>query len=63
MSKITHMKKVIEDQYVFRSEFKVTQEVNDGIQKLFLILKMIFKPQFKIIYWVKEKRIKFILVA
>ena len=26
------MKKVIEDQYVFRSEFKIRQEVNDGIQ-------------------------------
>ena len=32
MPKITHMKKVIEDQYVCRSEFKVIQEVNDGIQ-------------------------------
>ena len=26
------MKKVIEYQYVFRSDFKVRQEVNDGIQ-------------------------------
>ena len=32
MSKITHMKKVIENQYVFRSEFNVRQEVNDGIK-------------------------------
>ena len=32
MSKITHMKQVIEDQYVFRSEFQFRQEVNDGIQ-------------------------------
>ena len=32
ISKITHMKKVIEDQYVFRSDFKIKQEVNDGIQ-------------------------------
>ena len=26
------MKKVIEDHYVFRSDFNVGQEVNDGIQ-------------------------------
>ena len=26
------MKKVIEDQYVFRSDFKVRQDVNDEIQ-------------------------------
>ena len=32
MSKITHMKKVIEYQYVFRSDFKVRQKGNDGIQ-------------------------------
>ena len=32
MSKITHMKKEIEDQYVFRNDFKVGQEVNNGIQ-------------------------------
>ena len=32
MSKITLTKKVIEDQHVFRSEFEVIQEVNDGIQ-------------------------------
>ena len=32
MSKITHKKKVIEDQYVFRSYFKVRQEFNDGIK-------------------------------
>ena len=32
MSKTTHVKKVIEYRYVFRSEFKVRIEVNDGIQ-------------------------------
>ena len=62
MSKITHMKKVIKDQYFFRSDFKVIQEVNDGIQKLFIILKMSLKISLKIIFWVKQKR-KIILVA
>ena len=32
MSKITHTKKVIEDKYMFRSDFKVRQEVNDETQ-------------------------------
>ena len=32
MSKITHMKKVIEYRYVFRRYFKVRQEVNDEIK-------------------------------
>ena len=32
MSRITHTKKVIEDQYVFRSNFKARQEVNDEIK-------------------------------
>ena len=32
MSKTTHMKKVIEDQNMFRSEVMVRQEVNDVIQ-------------------------------
>ena len=32
MSKITHTKKVIEYQYVFRSDFNVRQEVNYRIQ-------------------------------
>ena len=32
MSKLTLMKKLIEDQHLFRSEFKVRQEVNFGIQ-------------------------------
>ena len=31
MSKITHTKKKIEDQYVFRRYFKFRQEVNDVI--------------------------------
>ena len=33
------MKKVIEDQHVFRSEFMVRQEVNDGIQKILSYIK------------------------
>ena len=32
MSKITHIKKVIEDQYFFRTDIKVIQEVNDEIK-------------------------------
>ena len=32
MSKITYIKKVIEDQYVFRTDFRVRQEVNDEIK-------------------------------
>ena len=33
------MKKVIEDQNVFRSEFKVVQEVNDGIKTIISYIK------------------------
>ena len=33
------MKKVIEDQYVFRSDFKVRQEVNDEIQTIIFYIK------------------------
>ena len=32
MSKITHLKKLFEDQYVFRKYFKVRQEVSDEIK-------------------------------
>ena len=39
MSKITHIKKVIEDQYVFRIYFNVGQEVNDEIQKSIYYIK------------------------
>ena len=39
MSKITHMRKVIEDQYVFRSDFRVRQEVNDYIQTIIYYIK------------------------
>ena len=39
MSKIILMKKVIEDQHVFRTEFKVSQEVNDGIQTSIYYIK------------------------
>ena len=34
MSKITHVKKLIDDKYVFRSDFRVIQEVNDVIQTI-----------------------------
>ena len=53
------MKKVIEDQYVFRREFKVRQEVNDGTQTSIFILKMIFKILLKIIFGVKEEKKSF----
>ena len=33
------MKKLIEDKYVFRSGFKVGQEVNDGIQTIISYIK------------------------
>ena len=33
------MKKVIEDQYVFRSDFKVRQEVNDEIKRSISYIK------------------------
>ena len=39
MSKVTHMKKVIEDQYVFRGDFRVRQEVNDEIQTIISYIK------------------------
>ena len=56
MYKITHMKKLIEDRYVFRRDLRFRQEVNDEIQTNILILKMTFKIQLKIIYWVRQKR-------
>ena len=39
MSKITHMRKLIEYQYVFRIYFKFRQEVNDEIQGSFSFIK------------------------
>ena len=39
MSKITHMKKLIGDQYVFRRYFQVRQEVNDEIQTIISYIK------------------------
>ena len=33
------MRKVIEDQYLFRSDFKVGQEVNDSIQTIIYYIK------------------------
>ena len=53
----------IEDQYVFRRDFKFRQEVNDEIKQVFLILKMSFKFPLKIIYLVKQESKKIILVA
>ena len=39
MSKTTHIKKVIKDQNVFRSEVKVRQGVNDGIKRSISYIK------------------------
>ena len=39
MSEIIHMKKVIEYQYVFKRDFRVRQEVNDGIQTSIFYIK------------------------
>ena len=56
MSKINHMKKVIEYMNVLRKDFRVRQEVIDRIQKVFLFLKMSFKLPLKIIHLVKKER-------
>ena len=39
MSKIIHMKKVIEDLNCFRNDFRVIQEVSDEIQTSFYFIK------------------------
>ena len=55
MSKITHTKKVIEDQYVFISDFKVKQEVIDGIQTSAYIIDEL-QTSIEKIHWVKQER-------
>ena len=50
------MKKVIEYQYMFRSEFKVRQEVNDGIKTSISYIKYELQNSIEMIYWVKQKR-------
>ena len=54
MSKITHTKKVIEDKYIFRSDFKVRQEVNGKIQTIISYIKDELQIPLKIIYLVKK---------
>ena len=56
MSKITHMKKVIVDQYVFRSDFKVRQDVNDGIQTNISYIKDELQNYIENIILVKTKK-------
>ena len=57
MSKITHKKKVIEDQYVFRSDFKIRQEVHDVIQTIISYINDELQNSIKkYIYRVKQKR-------
>ena len=40
MFKITHMKKLFEDQHVFKNEVKVRQEVNDVIKRSISYIKV-----------------------
>ena len=61
MSKINHMKKVVEYLNVFRKDFEVRQEFSDEIQITSSFLKMSFKFPSKIIYLVKKVR-KIILI-
>ena len=56
MSKINHMKKLIEDLNVFRKYFRVRQEVGDEIKTSFFLVNMSFKLPLKLIYLVKKKR-------
>ena len=56
MSKITYMKKLIEEQYVFRRYFKVRQEVNDEIQTIISYIKDELQILLKRIYLVKQER-------
>ena len=49
------MKKVIEDQNMFRSEVMVRQEVSNKIQTSISLLDMSFKLLLKIIYFVKKE--------
>ena len=57
VSKINHMKKLIEDMNVFGQDFRVRQEVSDEIQTGLISLKMSFKIPLKIIYLVRKEKI------
>ena len=57
------MKKVIEDQYVFRSEFKIRQEVNDGIETSISYIKYEIQNSIENNILGKRKKVNFILVA
>ena len=61
MSKITLIKKVIGDQYVLRSDFRVSQEVDDRIQTSISYIKYEIRNSIK--NKMGEKEGKFILVA
>ena len=52
------MKKVIEDQHLFRSEFKVIQEVNDGIQTSIYYIKYELQNSMKDNILGKRKKLK-----
>ena len=56
MSKITHMKRVVEYQYVFIIYFKVRQDVIMKYKQVFIILNISFKVPLKIIYLVEQER-------
>ena len=58
MSKITYTKKVIENQYVFRGDFKVRQEVNDEIQTSISYIKYELKNSTEKNILVKKRKEK-----
>ena len=58
MSKITHTKKVIEDKYMFRSDFKVRQEVNDETQTSISYIKYKLKNSTEKNILVKKRKEK-----
>ena len=56
MSKIHHMKKVLEYLDVFKKYFRAIQDVSDEIKQLVLLLKTSFKILLKLIHPVKNTR-------
>ena len=55
MFKITHMKKAVEEQYVFRRDFRVRQGVSDEIQTSISFIKHELQNSIDIIYLLKNK--------
>ena len=59
MSKITHMKKLIEYQDVFRSDLRLDKKLVMEYKQVFLISNMSFKIILKILYWVNKRENRF----